>query len=149
MDKKLEERVARLEKLLSCKNEAFVRRVDPNKALKFNKNDFDNVDYVTLYVDGDDIDSIETTGRGIIEVLKRLMLELQSHVNADLKGLRNSELNAWLEFGDIDDNMVYRSDLPTIYTDSNGNVTIEKTPRRGLNSVDKLCLAMFDRHCMI
>lgn len=149
MNKKLEQRIARLERMVNRKNEALARRVDPNKAFKFNKNDFDNVDYVILYVDGDDIDSIETAGRGIIEVLKRLMIELQSHVNTNLKGLRNSELDAWLEFGDIDDNMIYRSDLPTIYTDSNGNIMIEKTPRRGLNSVDKLCLAMFDRHCLI
>ena len=130
-------------------NEAFVRRVDPNKPIKFNKNDFESVDYVVLYVDGDDIESIETSGRGIVEVLKQLMIELKSHVNTNIKGLRNSELNPWLEFNDIDDNMIYRCDLPTMYTDSNGNVMIEKTPRIGLNNVDKLSLGMFDRYCLV
>ncbi len=148
MDKKLEARVARLERLLADNNEAFVKRVDPSKALKFNKDDFDNIEYVTLYVDGDDIDSVETAGRGIIEVLKRLMLELQSHIKSNIKGLRNQKVGAWLEFNKTSENTVYISGLPTIYTDSNGNVMIGKAPRRGLDSIDKLCLDMFDRYCL-
>lgn len=115
MNKKLEARVARLEKLLlnkSSKSESeFVRRIDRNKQIKFNKDDFVDVDSITLYVDGDDIDSIRTVGYGTLEVLKRLMIELSSYIKSSIKGTRNSEHHVWLEFNDINESVVYKCDL--------------------------------------
>ena len=108
-----------------------------------------NVSFITLYFDGDDLDSIETVGHGTVEVLKQLMLELKSHVNSNIKGIENLEFPVWLEFYDENENMILRSDLHTIYTDSNGNVQIEFMRRRGISSVDKLCLDMFDKYCLI
>lgn len=145
----LEQRISRLEKLVKHNEAKFIRRVDTNKPIKFNKDDFENVSFITLYFDGDDIDSIETVGYGTVEVLKQLMLELKSYVNSNIKGIENSESPVWLEFYDADENMVLRSDLPTIYTDSNGNVQVEFMRRRGISSVDKLCLDMFDKYCLI
>lgn len=145
----LEQRISRLEKLIKHNESEFIRSVNTNKPIKFNKNDFENVSFITLYFDGDDIDSIETVGYGTVEVLKQLMLELKSYVNSNIKGIENSESPVWLEFYDADENMVLRSDLPTIYTDSNGNVQIEFMRRRGISSVDKLCLDMFDKYCLI
>ena len=145
----LEQRISRLEKLVRRNESHFIRGVITNKPIKFNKNDFENVSFITLYFDGDDIDSIETVGRGTFEVLKQLMLELKSHVNSNIKGVENLEFPVWLEFYDENENMVLRSDLPTIYTDSNGNVQIELIRRHGLSSVDKLCLDMFYKYCLI
>lgn len=145
----LEQRISRLEKLVRRNESEFIRSVNTNKPIKFNKADFENVSFITLYFDGDDIDSIETVGRGTVEVLKQLMLELKSHVNSNIKGVENLEFPVWLEFYDENDNMILRSDLPTIYTDSNGNVQIEFMRRRGISSVDKLCLDMFDKYCLI
>ena len=145
----LEQRISRLEKLVRRNESEFIRSVNTNKPIKFNKNDFENVSFITLYFDGDDLDSIETVGRGTVEVLKQLMLELKSHVNSNIKGVENLEFPVWLEFYDEDENMILRSDLPTIYTDSNGNVQIEFMRRRGISSVDKLCLDMFDKYCLI
>ena len=102
-----------------------------------NKADFENVSFITLYFDGDDIDSIETVGRGTVEVLKQLMLELKSHVNSNIKGVENLEFPVWLEFYDENENMILRSALPSIYTDSNGNVQIEFMRQRGISCVDK------------
>ena len=144
----LEQRISRLEKLVRRNESEFIRSVNTNKPIKFNKNDFENVSFITLYFDGDDIDSIETVGRGTVEVLKQLMLELKSHINSNIKGVENLEFPVWLEFYDENENMILRSDLPTIYTDSNGNVQIEFM-RRGISSVDKLCLDMFDKYCLI
>lgn len=153
MNKKLEARVARLEKLLlnkSSKSESgFVRRIDRNKQIKFNKDDFVDVDSITLYVDGDDIDSIRTVGYGTLEVLKRLMIELSSYIKSSIKGTRNSEHYVWLEFNDINESVVYKCDLPIIYTDSMGRVEYEYTSRRGLNSIDKVCLTSFDKYCLV
>lgn len=145
----LEQRISRLEKLVSHNEGEFIRSVNTNKPIKFNKTDFENVSFITLYFDGDDIDSIETVGRGTVEVLKQLMLELKSHVNSNIKGIENLEFPVWLEFYDENENMILRSDLPTIYTDSKGNVQIEFMRRRGISSVDKLCLDMFDKYCLI
>ena len=145
----LEQRIARLEKLVRHNEAKFIRSVNTNKPIKFNKADFENVSFITLYFDGDDLDSIETAGRGTVEVLKQLMLELKSHVNSNIKGVENLEFPVWLEFYDENENMILRSDLPTIYTDSNGNVQIEFMRRRGISSVDKLCLDMFDKYCLI
>ena len=145
----LEQRIARLEKLVRRNESEFIRSVNTNKPIKFNKADFENVSFITLYFDGDDIDSIETVGYGTVEVLKQLMLELKSHVNSNIKGVENLEFPVWLEFYDENENMIFRSDLPTIYTDSNGNVQIEFMRRRGISSVDKLCLDMFDKYCLI
>ena len=145
----LEQRISRLEKLVSHNEGEFIRSVNTNKPIKFNKADFENVSFITLYFDGDDLDSIETVGRGSVEVLKQLMLELKSHVNSNIKGVENLEFPVWLEFCDENENMILRSDLPTIYTDSNGNVKIEFMRRRGISSVDKLCLDMFDKYCLI
>ena len=145
----LEQRISRLEKLVRRNESEFIRSVNTNKPIKFNKADFENVSFITLYFDGDDIDSIETVGRGTVEVLKQLMLELKSHVNSNIKGVENLEFPVWLEFYDENENMILRSDLPTIYTDSNGNVQIEFMRRRGISSVDKLCLDMFDKYCLI
>lgn len=145
----LEQRISRLEKLVSHNEGEFIRSVNTNKPIKFNKADFENVSFITLYFDGDDLDSIETVGRGTVEVLKQLMLELKSHVNSNIKGVENLEFPVWLEFYDENENMILRSDLPTIYTDSNGNVQIEFMRRRGISSVDKLCLDMFDKYCLI
>jgi len=153
MDKKLEARVARLEKLFfnkSSKNEAsFIRRIDPSKSVKSNQDDFVNVDSITLYVDGDDVDSICTTGYGTLEVLKRLMTELSEYAKSNIKGIKNSEWDAWLEFNDINETVVGRCDLPTIYTDSMGRIEIEHIPRRGLSNVDKICLNCFDKYCLV
>ena len=145
----LEQRISRLEKLVSHNEGEFIRSVNTNKPIKFNKADFEKVSFITLYFDGDDLDSIETVGRGTVEVLKQLMLELKSHVNSNIKGVENLEFPVWLEFYDENENMILRSDLPTIYTDSNGNVQIEFMRRRGISSVDKLCLDMFDKYCLI
>lgn len=145
----LEQRISRLEKLVRRNESEFIRSVNTNKPIKFNKAYFENVSFITLYFDGDDIDSIETVGRGTVEVLKQLMLELKSHVNSNIKGVENLEFPVWLEFYDENENMILRSDLPTIYTDSNGNVQIEFMRRRGISSVDKLCLDMFDKYCLI
>ena len=145
----LEQRISRLEKLVSHNEGEFIRSVNTNKPIKFNKADFENVSFITLYFDGDDLDSIETVGRGTVEVLKQLMFELKSHVNSNIKGVENLEFPVWLEFYDENENMILRSDLPTIYTDSNGNVQIEFMRRRGISSVDKLCLDMFDKYCLI
>ena len=145
----LEQRISRLEKLVSHNEGEFIRSVNTNKPIKFNKADFENVSFITLYFDGDDLDSIETVGRGTVEVLKQLMLELKSHVNSNIKGIENLEFPVWLEFYDENENMILRSDLHTIYTDSNGNVQIEFMRRRGISSVDKLCLDMFDKYCLI
>ena len=145
----LEQRISRLEKLVRRNESEFIRSVNTNKPIKFNKADFENVSFITLYFDGDDIDSIETAGHGTVEVLKQLMLELKSHVNSNIKGVENLEFPVWLEFYDENENMIFRSDLPTIYTDSNGNVQIEFMRRRGISSVDKLCLDMFDKYCLI
>ena len=145
----LEQRISRLEKLIKHNESEFIRSVNTNKPIKFNKADFENVSFITLYFDGDDIDSIETVGRGTVEVLKQLMLELKSHVNSNIKGVENLEFPVWLEFYDENENMILRSDLPTIYTDSNGNVQIEFMRQRGISSVDKLCLDMFDKYCLI
>lgn len=145
----LEQRISRLEKLVRRNESEFIRSVNTNKPIKFNKADFENVSFITLYFDGDDIDSIETVGSGTVEVLKQLMLELKSHVNSNIKGFENLEFPVWLEFYDENENMILRSDLPTIYTDSNGNVQIEFMRRRGISSVDKLCLDMFDKYCLI
>ena len=145
----LEQRISRLEKLVRRNESEFIRSVNTNKPIKFNKADFENVSFITLYFDGDDIDSIETVGSGTVEVLKQLMLELKSHVNSNIKGVENLEFPVWLEFYDENENMILRSDLPTIYTDSNGNVQIEFMRRRGISSVDKLCLDMFDKYCLI
>ena len=152
MDKKLEARIIRLENLLNklSKNESdFSRRVNPNKQVKFNQDDFANVDSITLYIDGDDIDSISTAGYDTLEVLKRLMTELSSYVKSNIKGIKNSEWDAWLEFNDINETVVNRCDLPTIYTDSMGRIEIEHIPRRGLSNVDKVCLNCFDKYCLI
>ena len=145
----LEQRISRLEKLVRRNESEFIRSVNTNKPIKFNKADFENVSFITLYFDGDDIDSIETAGYGTVEVLKQLMLELKSHVNSNIKGIENLEFPVWLEFYDENENMIFRSDLPTIYTDSNGNVQIEFMRRRGISNVDKLCLDMFDKYCLI
>lgn len=153
MDKKLEARISRLERLLlnkSYKNESgFVRRVDPNKSVKFNQDDFADVDSITLYVDGDDVDSISTAGYGTLEVLKRLMVELASYIKSSVKGVKNSEHYVWLEFNDINESLIYKCDLPTIYTDSMGRIEIEHTPRRRLNNIDKVCLNYFDKYCFV
>lgn len=150
MYKEYKQRTERLEKLLSRKNEgSFIRRVDPNKPVKFVKVDFENVDSITLYVDGDDIDSMETAGFGTMEVLKRLMIKLQKYAHSNLEGISNSESPVWLEFNDMDDNMIFRSDLPTIYTDSYGRLEVGSVSRRGISRVDKLCLDMFDKYVLL
>lgn len=145
----LEQRVERLEKLIKRNEGRFVRRVDRNKPVKFNQADFENIDFITLYVDGDAIDSMETAGYGTLEVLKRLMIELKNHVHSNLEGLENTESPVWLEFNDTDENTVFRVELPTIYTDSYGRLEVGSVPRRGVSSVDKLCLDMFDKYCLL
>lgn len=142
----LEQRIARLEKLVSRNEGRFIRRVDRNKQVKFNQADFENVDFITLYVDGDAIDSMETAGYGTLEVLKRLILELQNHVISSIEGIENSESQVWLEFNDVDENIVFNVELPTIYTDSYGRIMTGDMPRRGIGRVEKLCLDMFDKY---
>ena len=142
----LEQRVDRLEKLLNRNEGRFIRRVDRNKSVKFNQADFENVDFITLYVDGDAVDSIETAGYGTLEVLKRLILKLQEYVESNVKGIENSESQVWLEFNDVDDNTVFNVELPTIYTDSYGRIMVGDMPRRGIGRVEKLCLDMFDKY---
>lgn len=145
----LEQRVARLEKLLKRNEGSFIRRVDRNKPVKFNQADFENVDFITLYVDGDDVDSMETAGFGTMEVLKRLMIELQKYAHSNLEGLENTESPVWLELNDMDENTIFNVELPTIYTDSYGRLEVGSVPRRGINRVDKLCLDMFDKYVLL
>ena len=142
----LEQRIARLEKLVNHNEGQFIRRVDRNKSVKFNQADFENVDFITLYVDGDDIESMETAGYGVLEVLKRLILKLQEYVESNVKGIEDSEAQVWLEFNDVNENVVFNVELPTIYTDSMGRLTFGSVPRRGIGNVDKLCLDMFDKY---
>lgn len=153
MDKKLEQRVARLEKLItrkSVKNESgFVRRVNTNKPIKFNSNDLQDVEYITLYVNDDYIDSISTTGYGAHEVIKRLMLKLKSYVDNNVKGRINVNLHPSIEFSDADDNLVNIAKLPAIYTDSRGRIEIAKFPLRDSDNLEKACLIAFDKYCLI
>lgn len=142
----LEQRIDRLEKLVSRNEGQFIRRVDRNKPIKFNQADFENVDFITLYVDGDAVDSMETAGYGTLEVLKRLIFALQNHVNSSMHGIENSESQVWLEFNDVDENIVFNVELPTIYTDSYGRIMVGDMPRRGIGRVEKLCLDMFDKY---
>lgn len=145
----LEQRIVRLEKLISRNEGRFVRRVDRNKLVKFNQADFENVDFITLYIDGDDVDSMETAGFGTLEVLKRLMIELKNHAHSNLEGIENTESPVWLEFNDTDENTVLHVELPTIYTDSYGRLEVGSVSRRGVSNVDKLCLDMFDKHVLL
>lgn len=147
----LEKRVAKLERALQrkCEVRGLIVNTTPlqsDVSAKWEDYDLDNCEYVTVYVDGDDVGSANANGRSLWEALKICMKELSDYALSEIKGVeKEAEYEVYIEFTDRHDNVIEEFDLPSLYTNIYGHLLVDDIRPGVKKDLESLCIRAFNK----
>lgn len=136
--------------------ESFQRRINVTPSQKQQTVSLDDYglfkcEYITLYVDGDDVESINSsnTNKPLWNDLKKIMDALSDYALNNIRGELNSDHYVSIEFNDEHDNVLAVCELPNIGTDNNGYLVRDFAGIGSASDIQSLCIAAFNKLCYL